>query len=122
MLYCLLQSLPAGSLRQQRQQHMASSLAAAAQSPEPPTVHIERVELSAKLRVSGDDASDAVRRKRARKHEFESWQRVKGLGTVNIVEGELQFMQNNDCFEYVCFACYTVLCCHLALPTVATMR
>ena len=84
--------MTAGSLRQQQQQQqvssVASSLAAAVQSPQPPTVHIERVELGANLRVAGDDASDSVRRKRSKRHEFECWQRVKGMGTVNTVEGE----------------------------------
>ena len=81
-----------GSLRQQQQQqisNVASSLAAAVQSPQPPTVHIERVELGANLRVAGDDASDSIRRKRAKRNEFEQWQRVKGMGMVNLVEGGL---------------------------------
>ena len=67
---------------------VAASLAAAVRPPQPPTLHIERVELSDGLRVRGDDASDSVRKKRARKHEFEKWERVKGMGSVNIVEGE----------------------------------
>lgn len=82
--------MTAGSLRQQQQQqisNVASSLAAAVQSPQPPTVHIERVELGANLRVAGDDASDSIRRKRAKRNEFEKWQRVKGMGLINIVEG-----------------------------------
>ncbi len=70
---------------------MATSLAAAVQPPQPPpTVHVERVELANGLRVAGDDASDSVRKKRARRHEFEKWERVKGMGSVNIVEGEHQ--------------------------------
>ena len=81
--------MTAGSLRQQQQQisNVASSLAAAVQSPQPLTVHIERVELGANLRVAGDDASDSIRRKRAKRNEFEKWQRVKGMGLINIVEG-----------------------------------
>ena len=83
--------MSAGSLRQQQQQQqissVASSLAAAVQPPQPPTVHIERVELSANLRVAGDDASDSIRRKRAKRNEFEQWQRVKGMGLINLVEG-----------------------------------
>jgi len=82
----------AGSLRQQQQQHqvssVASSLAAAVRPPQPSTVHVERVELNDGLRVAGDDASDSVRRKRSKKHEFEKWERVKGMGSINIVEGE----------------------------------
>ena len=84
-----------GSLRQQQQQqqqqisNVASSLAAAVQSPQPPTVHVERVELSANLRVAGDDASDSIRRKRAKRNDFEQWQRVKGMGMINLVEGGL---------------------------------
>lgn len=66
---------------------VAASLAAAVRPPQPPTLHVERVELSDGLRVRGDDASDSVRKKRARKHEFEKWERVKGMGSVNIVEG-----------------------------------
>ena len=84
-----------GSLQQQQQQqqisNVASSLAAAVQSPQPPTVHIERVELSANLRVAGDDASDSIRRKRAKRKEFEQWQRIKGMGMVNLVEGGCLF-------------------------------
>ncbi|KAL0021789.1 hypothetical protein WJX77_000694 [Trebouxia sp. C0004] len=87
----------AGSLRQQQQQHqvssVASSLAAAVLPPPPSTVHVERVELNDGLRVPGDDASDSVRRKRSKKHEFEKWERVKGMGSVNIVEG-LELHQN----------------------------
>jgi len=68
----------AGSLRQQQQQHqvssVASSLAAAVRPPQPSTVHVERVELNDGLRVPGDDASDSVRRKRSKKHEFEKWE------------------------------------------------
>ena len=87
--------MSAGSLRQRQQplqqqqqiSNVASSLAAAVQSPQLPTVHIERVELSANLRVAGDDASDSIRRKRAKRNEFEQWQRVKGMGMVNLVEG-----------------------------------
>ena len=82
--------LTAGSLRQQQQQQIssvASSLAAAVQPAQPPTVHIERVELSANLRVAGDDASDSTRRKRAKRNEFEQWQRVKGMGNINLLEG-----------------------------------
>ncbi len=67
---------------------MASSLAAAVRPPQPSTVHVERVELNNGLRVAGDDASDSVRRKRSKKYEFEMWERVKGMGSVNIVEGE----------------------------------
>ncbi len=82
----------AGSLRQQQQQHqvfsVASTLAAAVRPPQPSTVHVERVELNDGLRVAGDDASDSVRRKRSKKHEFEKWERVKGMGSINIVEGE----------------------------------
>ena len=57
------------------------------QPPQPATVHIERVELNAGLRVAGDDASDGARKKRAKKHEFEKWERLKGRGDVNIVQG-----------------------------------
>jgi len=67
---------------------VASSLAAAVRPPQPSTVHVERVELNDGLRVAGDDASDSVRRKRSKKQEFEKWERVKGMGSVNIVEGE----------------------------------
>lgn len=70
---------------------VASSLAAAVQPPQPPTVHIERVELDNNLRVPGDDASDSIRKKRSKKREFEKWERVKGMGSVNIVEGEQSF-------------------------------
>jgi hypothetical protein len=88
----------AGSLRQQQQQHqvssVASSLAAAVRPPQPSTVHVERVELNDGLRVPGDDASDSVRRKRSKKHEFEKWEHVKGMGSVNIVEGEQALSKN----------------------------
>ncbi len=88
----------AGSFRQQQQQHqvssVASSLAAAVRPPQPSTVHVERVELNDGLRVPGDDASDSVRRKRSKKNEFEKWERVKGMGSVNIVEGEQGLPKN----------------------------
>ncbi|KAL3142111.1 hypothetical protein ABBQ32_004729 [Trebouxia sp. C0010 RCD-2024] len=89
----------AGSLRQQQQQQqqqissIAASLTAAAQPAQPPTVHIERVELSANLRVAGDGASDSTRRKRAKRNEFEQWQRVKGMGNINLLEG-LELYEN----------------------------
>jgi len=62
--------------------------------PQPSTVHVERVELNDGLRVPGDDASDSVRRKRSKKNEFEKWERVKGMGSVNIVEGEQGLPKN----------------------------
>ncbi len=73
---------------------VASSLAAAVRPPQPSTVHVERVELNDGLRVPGDDASDSVRRKRSKKHEFEKWEHVKGMGSVNIVEGEQALSKN----------------------------
>ena len=64
-------------------------------------VHIERVELNAGLRVPGDDASDGVRKKRARKHEFEKWERIKGGANVNIVQGGLPMHLPSTCTALV---------------------
>lgn len=70
---------------------IVTSLIADSQTPQPqssPAVHVEHLELSAGLRVDGDNASDVVRKKRARRHEFENWENVRGLGRVNIVQGK----------------------------------
>lgn len=80
----------AGALKMQPNQ-VAASLVAASQTPQQqssPAVHVEHLELSAGLRVAGDDVSDGVRKRRAKKHEFEKWENVRGMGNVNIVQGQ----------------------------------
>lgn len=82
----------AGSLKLQQNQ-IAASLVAASQTPQShssPAVHVEHLELSARLRVAGDDVADSVRRRRAKRHEYERWENVRGLGNVNIVQGSDQ--------------------------------
>lgn len=79
----------AGALKLQQNQ-VAASLVAASQTPQQrssPAVHVEHLELSAGLRVAGDDAADSVRRRRAKRHVFEKMENVRGLGNVNIVQG-----------------------------------
>ena len=73
-----------------QQNQVAASLVAASQTPQrqsSPAVHVEHLELSAGLRVAGDDAADSVRKRRAKRREYEKMENVRGLGNVNIVQG-----------------------------------
>ena len=83
------------------------------QPPQPATVHIERVELNAGLRVAGDDASDGARKKRAKKHEFEKWERLKARGDVNIVQGTLHTCHQLGTAGEDCISRYTLSVCFM---------
>ena len=87
--YAFERHVLAGALKLQQNQ-VAASLVAASQTPQQqssPAVHVEHLELSAGLRVAGDDAADSVRRRRAKRLVFEKMENVRGLGNVNIVQG-----------------------------------